>query len=64
MRVFLREKPSQGKDIARVSGAGQREQGCCNGPGLAVTWCIGHLLETAPPERYGERYKRWSIEAI
>jgi DNA topoisomerase-3 len=64
MRLYLCEKPSQGQDIARVLGAGQRGNGCCNGPGLVVTWCIGHLLETAPPERYGEQYQRWSMEAL
>jgi DNA topoisomerase-3 len=64
MRVFLCEKPSQGKDIARVLGATKRGDGCYTGAGLTVTWCIGHLIETAPPESYGEQYKRWSIEAL
>src|SRR3546814_1541779 len=64
MRVYLGEKPSQGKDIARVLGAKQRGTGCYNGPGVVVTWCIGHLIEAAPPEAYGEQYKRWSIEQL
>lgn len=64
MRVFLCEKPSQGKDIARVLGARQHGTGCYSGSGIVVTWCIGHLLETAPPEAYGEQYKRWSIEQL
>jgi DNA topoisomerase-3 len=64
MRLYLCEKPSQGRDIARALGAGQRGNGCCHGPGVIVTWCIGHLLETAPPEAYGERYQRWLIEAL
>ncbi|MDR1662317.1 MAG: DNA topoisomerase III, partial [Azoarcus sp.] len=64
MRVYLCEKPSQGKDIARVLGVSRRGDGCQSGPGVIVTWCIGHLLETAPPEGYGERYKRWTIEAL
>jgi DNA topoisomerase III len=29
-----------------------------------VTWCFGHLLEQAPPEHYGEQYKRWSLESL
>jgi DNA topoisomerase-3 len=33
MRVYLCEKPSQGKDIARVLGAGQRGNGCYSGAG-------------------------------
>jgi len=64
MRVYLCEKPSQGKDIARVLGARQRGNGCYTGAGITVTWCIGHLLETAPPEAYGEQYRRWSIEQL
>ena len=64
MRVFLCEKPSQGKDIARVLGAKQRQNGCYNGAGIVVTWCIGHLIEAAAPEAYGEQYKRWSIEQL
>lgn len=64
MRVYLCEKPAQGKDIARIVGAMQRSHGCYNGSGIVVTWCIGHLIETAPPEAYGEQYKRWSIEQL
>jgi DNA topoisomerase III len=64
VRVYLCEKPSQGKDIARVLGARQRGSGCYTGPGITVTWCIGHLIEAAPPEAYGEQYKRWSIEQL
>jgi len=64
MRVFLCEKPSQGRDIARVLDAGQRGNGCYSGAGVVVTWCIGHLVEAVPPEGYGEQYKRWSIEQL
>ncbi|OVZ58324.1 DNA topoisomerase III [Pigmentiphaga sp. NML080357] len=64
MRVFLCEKPSQGKDIARVLGAGQRGNGCYSGAGVVVTWCIGHLVEAVPPEGYGDQYKRWAIEQL
>lgn len=64
MRVLLCEKPSQGKDIARILGATQRGNGCYTGPNLSVTWGIGHLIETAPPEAYGEQYKRWALEPL
>ncbi|MAD26438.1 MAG: DNA topoisomerase III [Pseudomonadales bacterium] len=64
MRLFLCEKPSQGKDIGRILGATQRGAGCLNGSGVTVTWCIGHLVEAAPPEAYGEQFKRWSIEQL
>src|SRR3546814_4735551 len=64
MRLFLCEKPSQGKDIGKVLGATQRDNGCLKGPGVIVTWCIGHLVEAAPPEAYDEQLKRWSIEPL
>ncbi|MGA6099094.1 DNA topoisomerase III [Stutzerimonas marianensis] len=61
MRLFLCEKPSQAKDIAQVLGARRRGEGCWMGAGVTVTWCIGHLLETAPPDSYDARYKRWVL---
>ncbi|QDI03780.1 DNA topoisomerase III [Xanthomonas cerealis pv. cerealis] len=64
MRLFLCEKPSQGKDIGRILGATQRREGCLSGSGVTVTWCIGHLVEAAPPEAYDEQLKRWSIEQL
>lgn len=61
MRLFLCEKPSQAKDIAKVLGANRRGDGCWVGTEVTVTWCIGHLLETAPPDSYDARYKRWVL---
>ncbi|WP_369958705.1 DNA topoisomerase III [Pseudomonas benzenivorans] len=61
MRLFLCEKPSQAKDIAKVLGASRRGDGCWLGAQVTVTWCIGHLLETAPPDAYDVRYKRWAL---
>lgn len=61
MRLFLCEKPSQAKDIAKVLGANRRGDGCWVGTDVTVTWCIGHLLETAPPDSYDARYKRWVL---
>ncbi len=64
MRLFLCEKPSQAKDIAATLGASRRGDGCWLGTGVTVTWCIGHLLETAPPDAYDARYKRWVLEDL
>ena len=61
MRLFLCEKPSQAKDIAAALGATRRGDGCWVGANATVTWCIGHLLETAPPDAYDARYKRWVL---
>lgn len=65
MRLFLCEKPSQARDIAKFIGAGQRGDGFLSGPGVIVTWARGHLLEQAEPEAYGEQYgKPWRLEAL
>ena len=63
MRLFICEKPSQARDIARVLQASWRGDGYLQGQNVTVTWCIGHLLETAPPESYGD-YKRWSLDDL
>ena len=64
MRLYLREKPSQGRDIAKVLGAKRQVEDGLIGPEITVTWCIGHLREAAPPEAYGEQYKQWSLEQL
>ncbi|NQD93687.1 DNA topoisomerase III, partial [Pseudomonas sp. CrR25] len=64
MRLYLCEKPSQAKDIAQVLGANRRGDGCWLGATATVTWCIGHLLETAPPDAYDARYKRWNLNDL
>ncbi len=59
--LYLCEKPSQGRDIARILGANQRHEGYLQGDQLIVSWCIGHLLEMLPPDAYDAKYKRWSL---
>lgn len=63
-RLFLCEKPSQARDIAAVLGARVKGEGCFKGDGVAVTWCIGHLLEMVPPEAYDPAYKRWGLTQL
>ena len=64
MRLFICEKPSQARDIARFVGATQRGNGCTTGDGVAVTWCIGHLLEQAAPEFYNPQLTSWNIDLL
>jgi len=59
--LYLCEKPSQGRDIARILGANRRNEGYLQGDNLVVSWCIGHLLEMIPPDGYDSKYKRWSL---
>ena len=64
MKVFLCEKPSQASDISRHVGARSRDAGAFVGSGVVVTWCIGHLLQQAPPEVYQPALKGWRLDAL
>lgn len=65
MRLFLCEKPSQARYIAKFIGAGQCGDGFLSGPGVIVTWARGHLLEQAEPEAYGEQYGNpWRLDVL
>ena len=64
MKLFICEKPSQAKDIAQVLGATTCTDHCFEGAGLQVTWCIGHLLELAPPEHYCPDLKPWRMAVL
>ena len=60
MKLVIAEKPSVAQSIAAVLGVEQRKDGYLEGGGYLVSWCVGHLLELAQPEAYGEQYARWS----
>jgi len=64
VKLYLCEKPSQARDIARVLGIQQKSDGCIQGSGTVVTWCFGHLLEMAPPDGYDEAFKRWRFDTL
>lgn len=64
MRVFIAEKPDLGKVIAEALGNGQRKGGYIQCGQDIVTWCIGHLLELAPPEAHNPAYEQWVAEDL
>jgi DNA topoisomerase-3 len=47
MKVVIAEKPSMGRDIARVIDATSGRDGYMEGNGYQVTWAYGHLVELA-----------------
>ena len=61
MKLVLAEKPSVAQSIAKVLGAAKREDGYLEGNGYLVSWCVGHLVELAPPNIYDAKYVKWSI---
>ncbi|EBQ9005367.1 DNA topoisomerase III, partial [Salmonella enterica subsp. enterica serovar Blockley] len=65
MRLFLCEKPSQARDIAKFIGVDKRGEGFLSGTGVIVTWARGHLLEQADPVAYGEQYGNlWRLDVL
>ena len=46
---------------AKGLGATSRQDGYLEGNGYLVSWCIGHLVELAPPNVYDEKFIKWSI---
>ncbi|ECT1020603.1 TPA: DNA topoisomerase III [Salmonella enterica] len=65
MRLFLCEKPSLARDIAKFIGADKRGEGFLSGGGVIVTWARGHLLEQADPVAYGEQYGNlWRLDVL
>ena len=62
--LVIAEKPSVGRDIARVLGCKQGGHGCLEGRDYVVTWALGHLIELSDPESYGEQWKVWKMETL
>ena len=60
-KLVVAEKPSVAMSYAKVLGATNRKDGYLEGNGYLVSWCIGHLVELAPPNVYDAKYVKWSI---
>ncbi len=58
--LVLAEKPSVGRDIARVIGANQKVEGYFSGNGYVVTWAFGHLVTLKEPDELDAHFKKWS----
>lgn len=62
--LVLAEKPSVGRDLARVLNCKKGGNGFLEGDKYIVTWALGHLVTLADPEVYDDRYKSWRIEDL
>ena len=60
-KLVVAEKPSVAMSYAKVLGATNRQDGYLEGNGYLVSWCVGHLVELAPPNVYDEKFIKWSI---
>jgi DNA topoisomerase III len=60
--LVIAEKPSVGRDLARVlPGPFQRGEGVLEGPQHVITWAVGHLVQLAEPDEYDDKFKRWRM---
>ena len=64
MQLVITEKPSVARSISEVIGATEISDGYMEGNGYVVSWCVGHLVELAQPESYGEQWKKWTYESL
>ena len=62
--LVLAEKPSVGRELARVLGAGKGGEGYMESGQYIVTWALGHLVTLADPEEYDAKYKTWDMETL
>lgn len=64
MSLVLAEKPSVGRDIARVLDCRKKGNGYFEGDKYIVTWALGHLVTLADPEVYDTKYASWKMEDL
>ena len=64
MIVCIAEKPSVGRDIARILGATASHDGYMEGNGYQVTWTFGHLCELKEPNDYEGNWRYWTLAAL
>ena len=59
-KLVVTEKPSVAQAIAKALGITKRRDGYLEGGEYLVSWCVGHLVELAPPGSYDSKLVKWS----
>jgi DNA topoisomerase-3 len=62
--LVLAEKPSVGRELARVLNCNNKGNGYLEGAKYIVTWALGHLVTLADPEAYDKKHAQWSMEEL
>lgn len=62
--LIIAEKPSAGKDIARVLGVTKSFKGYMENDEYVVTWAIGHLVTLRDPEDQDSKYSKWNVDDL
>ena len=63
MQLIIAEKPSVAQSIATALEVKERKQGYLQGKRYLISWCVGHLVELAQPEAYGD-YGKWQYAVV
>ena len=64
-KLFITEKPSVAAEFAKVLKVPTgRKNGYLEGDSVIVTWCVGHLITMSYPEKYDEKFRRWSLDTL
>lgn len=63
-KLFITEKPSVAMEFAKILGVNKRNDGYMENDNYVITWCVGHLVCLAYPEKYDDKYKKWNIDDI
>lgn len=62
--LIVAEKPSAGRDIARILGVKEDKGTYMEDDNYIVSWAVGHLVELKDPDDVDERYKKWKADDI
>lgn len=62
--LVLAEKPSVGRDLAKVLKCNNNKGSYIEGSKYVVTWAMGHLVGLMDPEGYDNKYKEWKMETL
>ena len=64
-KLFIAEKPSVAREFAKTLGVkGGVKEGYIEDDSYVITWCYGHLVTMSYPDKYDEKYKKWSLETL
>ena len=62
--LVLAEKPSVGRDLAKVLKCNNNKGSYIEGSIYVITWAMGHLVGLMDPEGYDNKYKEWKMETL
>lgn len=63
--LYIAEKPSVAQEFAKALKINtRRNDGYLESDEAVITWCVGHLVTMSYPEKYDDRFKRWSLDTL